>query len=294
VHIYTRKRVDHYPATGRGQGDRGWVERALRLCQRHAGRGEEVFVGPAERERPEPGKGAVERSSWLWVEIDRPGELGRLWAFLAERPCQLIVESAGSGGVHAYWRLSEPLPALTLKAETGEVCEWIERANRRLAAALGADPVSVNRDRLLRLAGTVNHKTGNSARILYADFRSPGWPVARLVGDLADPRPATRRVAPPARLDDLELIPAPVYYERITGMSAGRDGRVRCPAAWHEDRNPSARVWEEPGRGWYCFSCGAGGGIYQLASVFLGGPYGPDLRDEAFRAAKRLAEEAFR
>jgi len=294
LEIHTRKRPDHYLATGGGRRGRAWLDRALALCERHAARREEVFVAPAERERPEPGKNAVERSSWLWVEIDRPGELGRLWDFVAERPCQLVIESAGSGGVHAYWRLSQPLSALSVDGQTGEVCELIERANRRLAAELGADPVSVNRDRLLRLAGAVNYKTGNSARILYADFQAPGWPVARLIGDLPDPRPPARRVARPVRLDDLEAIPAPVYYERITGMSVGRDGTVRCPAAWHEDRNPSARVWEEPGRGWYCFACGAGGGIYQLASVVLGGPYGPDLRDHAFRAAKRLAEEAFR
>ena len=48
---------------------------------------------------------------WLWVDVDRPDRLDALWAFLAERPCQLLIASGGSGGVHAYWQLAEPLPA---------------------------------------------------------------------------------------------------------------------------------------------------------------------------------------
>ena len=51
------------------------------------------------------------RTRWLWVDVDRPDRLDALWAFLAERPCQLLIASGGSGGVHAYWRLAEPLPA---------------------------------------------------------------------------------------------------------------------------------------------------------------------------------------
>ena len=35
-----------------------------------------------------------------------PGELPALWALLAERPCHLLIESGGSGGAHAYWKLA--------------------------------------------------------------------------------------------------------------------------------------------------------------------------------------------
>jgi hypothetical protein len=41
-------------------------------------------------------------------------------------------------------------------------------------------------------------------------------------------------------------------------------------------------------QGWKCHSvsCGAGGAIYDLASVLLGGPYSRELRGEAFLRAK--------
>jgi hypothetical protein len=294
--LRTRRRADHYPRGGAGSDDGGWLRRALALAERHAAAGEEVFVGAAERARPEPGKGAVEHSRWLWVDVDKPGELARLWAFIAERPCQLVVETAGFGGVHAYWRLAESLPALTVEAGSGEVCEWVERANARLAAELHADPQCSNRDRVLRLAGTVNHKSGRTARILWADFHSSGRTAASLVGDLPDPRPPfrRRRASVVDFDDDLRRVPPPVYYRRLTGMAVGQDGSARCPSAAHEDRHPSARVWREPERGWYCFSCGAGGGVYDLASVVDGGPYGPELRGEDFRSAKQRAREALR
>ena len=50
-------------------------------------------------------------SRFLWVDVDEPGELPALWALLAERPCHLLIESGGSGGAHAYWKLAEPLAA---------------------------------------------------------------------------------------------------------------------------------------------------------------------------------------
>jgi DNA primase len=35
------------------------------------------------------------------------------------------------------------------------------------------------------------------------------------------------------------------------------------------DRTPSLHVYEDPQRGWYCFGCGRGGSIYDLASLLL-------------------------
>ena len=51
------------------------------------------------------------------------------WTLLAERPCHLLIESGGSGGAHAYWKLAEPLAATRLAPGTGEVIEPIEQAN---------------------------------------------------------------------------------------------------------------------------------------------------------------------
>jgi hypothetical protein len=39
---------------------------------------------------------------------------------------------------------------------------------------------------------------------------------------------------------------------------------------------------------WWCCGCGRGGEIYDLASLLEGGPWGSELRREAFRAAREL------
>lgn len=45
-------------------------------------------------------------------------------------------------------------------------------------------------------------------------------------------------------------------------------------------------VWAEPERGWWCFGCGRGGGIYDLGSLLAGGPCGAALQGEEFRRVR--------
>jgi hypothetical protein len=126
LQITTRRRADHFLPGGRDGGER--LRPLLDLAAHHADHGEEVFVAPAVRAAARGEKQAVSASSFLWVDVDQPGQLQALWAFLAERPCHLLIESGGSGGVHAYWRLAEPLPATKTSARTGELVEPIELA----------------------------------------------------------------------------------------------------------------------------------------------------------------------
>ena len=74
-----------------------------------------------------------------------------------------------------------------------------------------------------------------------------------------------------------------------------RDGLVSCPAPWHDDRHPSCSVGTSPEQGWCCHagSCGARGAIYDLASVLLGGPWGRELRGEAFKRARAYVADVF-
>ena len=144
----------------------------------------------------------------------------------------------------------------------------------------------------MRLAGTVNGKTGAHASILEADLALPAYPIGQLVGDLPDPTPP---VAPRARVtggspDPYKRITPREYFERLAGIVVPRDGLVRCPAAGHDDQNPSCSVGVDAGQGWRCHAggCGARGAIYDLASVLLGGPWGPELRGEAFQARPGL------
>jgi CHC2 zinc finger len=68
--------------------------------------------------------------------------------------------------------------------------------------------------------------------------------------------------------DPLLLVPPPVYFERLTGLRVGRSGKLRC--LFHDDRHPSLHVYPEAGRGWYCFGCGRGGSVYDLAGLLWG------------------------
>src|ERR1039458_6292647 len=89
----------------------------------------------------------------------------------------------------------QPLPA-NQDVGSGKPVEPIERAHLRLIHHLGvgpdakpnvADVACKDRSRLMRLAGTVNGKSGQHARILEADFQLAPYPLAALVGDLPDP-----------------------------------------------------------------------------------------------------------
>ena len=305
LQITTRRRADHFLAGG-ATSEAGWLEALLELAAQHAERGEEVFLAPAVRSEPRGEKHAVCASRWLWVDVDQPGQLHALWAFLAERPCHLLVESGGSGGAHAYWKIEEPLLATRVVKATGELVEPIERANMRIIHRLGvgadgkpdvADPACAERSRVMRLAGAVNGKTGAHSRIVEADFELQPYPIAQLVGDLPDPTAhATRRARRDGdSTDPYKRISPPEYFEKLAGIVVPSDGLVSCPAPGHVDRHPSCSVGTDPSTGWCCHSgaCGARGAIYDLASVLLGGPWGRELRGEAFKRARAYVADAF-
>jgi hypothetical protein len=303
--IHTRSRADHFlPGGATGHAD--WLTRLLGLAASHADRGEEVFLAPAVRLAPRGDRHAVASTRALWVDVDAPRQLHHLWAFLAERPCHLLVETAGSGGVHAYWLLDQPLPA-TQTLHGGEVVEPIERAHLRLIHHLGvdgdgkpnvADSQCKDRSRVMRLAGTVNGKTGQHARILEADFQLRRYPIAALVGDLPDPprhdrAPRSRRTV--NHEDPYKRISPPEYFEALAGIELPRSGLIRCPRVGHDDLHPSCSVGTDSTQGWRCHSssCGAGGAIYDLASVLLGGPWGRELRGEQFHRAHAYVADVF-
>jgi hypothetical protein len=270
--------------------------------------GEEAFVGVAPRERAAGTRDAVAGTRWLWIDVDRPDRLDALWALLAERPCQLLIESGGSGGVHAYWQLAEPLPARWTGPD-GRVSEPIERAHGRIIRALGvddtgrpdvADPRCAERSRVMRLAGTINHKSGAWARVLEADLALEPYTIEGLVGDLHDsvsvasrPRCATDSERP--HDDPYKRIAPPEYFRRLAGITVPRGGLVTCPVPRHRDRHPSCSVGTSPEQGWCCHSsgCGARGAIYDLASVLDGGPWGAALRGAAFARARARVTQAF-
>jgi len=96
----------------------------------------------------------------------------------------------------------------------------------------------------------------------------------------------SRVSSPGSSPDPLRLVPPPVYFELLTGLRVGRSGKLRC--MFHDDRSPSLHVYREPDRGWYCFGCGRGGSIYDLAGLLSGrGTRGSDF-SELRRELERL------
>ena len=259
--------------------ERDVVDAVLSLASRT-----EVFVGVLPRARP-GGRIAdvVTRSSVLWADCDTSASVAAIASF---GPCPSMVVASGSGQhLHAYWFLQEPVDL-----------DRLERLNRRLAAALGADGGVVTRPHtILRPAGSVNRKHSPPAPVrliglqeghrVDADEIDAQLPRERTEPGSTSHAGLSRASSPIASSDPLRLVPPRVYFERLTGLRVGRSGKLRC--LFHDDRSPSLHVYREPGRGWYCFGCGRGGSIYDLAALLSG----RETRGQNFSELRRELEE---
>lgn len=253
---------------------RGLATRAVML-----GRRTDVYVGCAPRTRRHGGRDAVTHAHALWADCDGDTAVDALRAF---EPAASVVIASGSGSNrHAYWLLTEPLDR-----------DEVERGNRRLAHALGADPASADAARILRVPSTSSfkHQPPTPVEALRLDIKRRLAP-ADVIGQLADPpAPAVSspgRIAIAANGDDpLLSIPPDVYVRRLLGVDVPRHRKVHCPL--HADTHASLHVYETPERGWYCYgACRRGGTIYDLAGPLYGyGDRGEDflrLRSELRR-----------
>jgi hypothetical protein len=243
------------------------------------GEGQEVFLTPPTLDVPVAGNDSVVQSGLAWVDVDEPRRLARLRGF-PHTPHAVV--ASGSGGVHAYWLLAAPV--------SGERCEEV---NRKLAAALGADLASCNRGRILRVPGTFNWKKQTNGaptlcRVLMCDLAKPGYEASALSAGLRDPReprplPTRRRQpAPPLSKEPWVDMEAADYYRIIFGREPRSDMKVRCPNLHHEDKRPSAHLYRGPGRGWFCFACGAGGSAIDMVAARRGLPTGRQLEGAEF------------
>ena len=307
LQITTRRRADHFLPGGQAGGGTGWGD-----CWRSRARHADARRGGVRRPGRAGGsargdKHAVSETRFLWVDVDQPDELHGAVGVPGRAPVPSARRERRPGGAHAYWKLDQPLPATRVVESTGELVEPIERAHLRLIHHLGtgadgkpnvADPACAERSRVMRLAGT-RERQDRRAR---ADPR--GRPrAARLPDPAARRRPARpdaalaapRARAPATSADPYKRIGPREYFERLAGIVVPRDGLVSCPAAGHEDRNPSCSVGTDASQGWRCHAggCGARGAIYDLASVLLGGPWGPQLRGEAFKRARAYVIDVF-
>jgi hypothetical protein len=224
----------------------------------------DVYVGVLPRRRRGGGRAdVIDRAGVVWADCDSGDSVGALRRF---RPSPAMVIASSEEKRHAYWFLAEPVGL-----------DVIERTNRRIALALGADVRCSDPARILRPSGSVNRKRSEPSVVRLVSLAPAAW-VSFADLDRVLPREpvsSTTLTRPPRRRtialsDPLEAIPPPVYVEQLTGQRVGRSGKIRCPL--HEDRKPSLHVYDDPGRGWYCFGCGRGGSIYDLASLLWDRP----------------------
>jgi hypothetical protein len=235
----------------------------------------DVYVGVALRDRRAGGRNAIGCCHLLFVEIDAPDAQERLERFTL--PATATVASGGEGRRHCYWELCSPVAPLE-----------IERANRRLAHRLGADPVAVDASRLLRPPSSWNWKYRPRQPVRLVELvTARRYDLTELIDGLPDP-PVRTREGGAGRgrelrhpLDRALLgIPAAEYVRALTGREPSRAGKLHCP--FHGDRHPSLQLYEDGS--WYCFgACRRGGTIYDFAAaLWLTDTKGPafiELRD---------------
>ncbi len=108
-----------------------------------------MFAAPALRSTPHPAKTAVTHTRVLWVDVDSDDPT-RPKATSATAVGTLQI-SVGSGGVHAYWRLTHPLPSQ--QTIDGTLIEPIERAHTRISLAVVVGVLDVRRALVVVVAG---------------------------------------------------------------------------------------------------------------------------------------------
>ena len=251
-----------------------WRDMAAELEDRS--RRTDVYVGVAPR-RPYlrngkqfGGREAIANVHALWADCDDPNSLEALADFQPQPP---IVINSGHGR-HAYWPLWPPVRP-----------DQAERANRRLAHALGADTAAADAARVLRPPATINHKGAQPVAVTIERLEVEIFEADHVVGHLPDVAPPDderpRHPLPPDPNDALMALAPAVYVEMLTGQVPDRDGKVACP--FHEERTPSLHAYATAADGWYCFGCGRGGSIIDFGSLL----YGIEARDAGFHEIRR-------
>lgn len=227
----------------------------------------DVYVGAAPRSQRCGSRRAVQHSWVVWADCDDRNSTERLMRF--EPAASIVVRSGSAHARHAYWLLDTPLPP-----------DALEFANRRLAVALAADLRSTDAARILRPPGTHNFKHRPAVPVVVEHLalqRLDPHAVLAHTPRLDAPAGAQRTPAKTTGTDEpLRRIAPDTYVRALLGVDVPRSRKIRCP--FHDDHTPSLHVYETAEGGWYCFGCGAGSSIYDMAAAVYGlGTRGADF-----------------
>jgi hypothetical protein len=153
------------------------IDRVETLRQRH-----QVYIGGAPRAREAGTADAVERAWCLWADLDCSEAVECLRHF---RPFPSIVVRSGTRDhLHAWWPLRHSISP-----------RWAERANRRLAYRLKADPASTDVARIMRPIISINRKTTPATMVECIRLELDVFELRDVVGGLLDP-PARAATTP--------------------------------------------------------------------------------------------------
>lgn len=235
---------------------------------RTLGQRTDVYFGVAPRRTPTGGRAGILNAACVWADCDDQRATEVLSR--AALPPSVVVSSGSADGCHAYWLLADP-----------QGIEAVEHVNRRLALELGADGRCADVARILRPPGTHNFKYQPPGLVVLERFapdrRYRLEELERWLPEVPAPQPETCRL-PSRRFsrNPLRSIPPATYARVLLGVSVDRSRKIRCP--FHEDRTPSLHLYPTAEEGWYCFGCGRGTSIYDMAAgVWRMGTKGSDF-----------------
>jgi len=212
------------------------------------------------RQRPDSNIGIRTGGGLVVVDLDPRHDGDRSLAQLEHGHGPLpptLTAATGGGGRHLYYRGPRDLRSFLL----GDGLE-VKSCGHQVVAPPSVHPET---GRVYRWDG------GRFDPALIAPL--PAW-VALLERERrASVRDVSRGPVREQRRDRLGDIPASEYVPALTGRPVNREGFVQCP--FHKngaERTPSLRAYEDPERGWSCFSigCNAGGDLYSLAARLRG------------------------
>ena len=189
----------------------GWTKRWARTAQDAdeiaasiTGRAD-VYVGVA----PRIGRDGEDARRYapcraLWADCDSRRAVANLEAF-DPTPTAIVLSGGFDDTVpkrHAYWALAEALAPTDVR-----------RHARRLGHCLGADMSVCEPARILRVPGSVNHKTGKVATL--EDFTGELHDLGAITGGLEDPPGREPIAGGDDPEDDGYLIPHPQRYRHL-------------------------------------------------------------------------------
>jgi hypothetical protein len=138
----------------------------------------QLYIGAAPRTREAGTAAAVERVWCLWADCDSAEAVELLRRF---RPLPSIVVASGTAGhLHAWWPLRHSITPT-----------WAQRANKRLAHRLRADPVSTDVARIMRPIISLNHKHRPPVMVECIRLELDMFELRDVVGGLPDAQSKT-------------------------------------------------------------------------------------------------------